>query len=78
MEPADLDNMMDELVNQLASAAPIALAYTKEAARRGSDLPLNDGMRLEADLASLLQTTEDRSEGIKAFMQKRTPRFLGR
>jgi enoyl-CoA hydratase/carnithine racemase len=42
------------------------------------DLTLEQGLRLEADLYLLLHTTKDRSEGIKAFREKKVPRFEGR
>jgi hypothetical protein len=38
---------------------------------------LSDGLRLEADLASLLQTTIDRAEGIAAFLARRPPVYRG-
>ena len=41
-------------------------------------MPLDDGIRLENDLATLLRTTEDRVEGAKAFVEKRKPRWTGR
>lgn len=69
---------LEELLDVLRAAAPIALAYTKEAIREGSDLPLKSGLVLEADLAALLQTTRDRAEGIRAFKERRAPRFEGR
>jgi len=69
---------LEELLDGLRAAAPIALAYTKEAIREGSDRPLKSGLVLEADLAALLQTTRDRAEGIRAFMEHRAPRFEGR
>lgn len=56
---------------------PIALAYLKEAVRQGGDLPLDHGLRLEWDLAVLLETTRDRAEGIRAFLEKRQPHFTG-
>ncbi len=42
------------------------------------DLTLNQGLNLEADLYFLLHTTKDRTEGIKAFQEKRDPVFEGR
>jgi 1,4-dihydroxy-2-naphthoyl-CoA synthase len=41
-------------------------------------LTLEQGLHLEADLYHLLQTTEDRIEGIEAFQQRRTPQFKGK
>lgn len=69
---------LEELLDVLRTAAPVALAYTKEAIREGRDLPLKSALILEADLAALLQTTHDRAEGIRAFKERRAPRFEGR
>jgi enoyl-CoA hydratase len=66
-----------ELARTLADKAPVALRYAKEAVVKGLELPLANGLRLEADLATLLRTTEDRVEGAKAFLEKRKPRFTG-
>jgi enoyl-CoA hydratase len=67
-----------ELARTLAAKAPVALRYAKEAVVQGLALPLADGFRLENDLATLLRTTEDRVEGARAFIEKRTPRWSGR
>jgi enoyl-CoA hydratase/carnithine racemase len=67
-----------ELARSIASKAPVALRYAKEAVVKGLELPLADGLRLEGDLSTLLRTTEDRLEGAKAFLEKRPPRWIGR
>jgi enoyl-CoA hydratase/carnithine racemase len=65
------------LARTIASRGPLGVRYTKEAILRGADLPLEYGLRLETDLATLLQSTEDRAEGVDAFKQKRVPHFRG-
>jgi len=65
------------LARQLAAKGPIALRYAKEAVNKGLDLTLEQGLRLEADLYFLLHTTADRIEGVRAFLEKRPPRFRG-
>ena len=65
------------VIRTLATKAPLALRYAKEAVLRGLDLPLEQGLRLEHDLYVLLQTTRDRAEGVRAFLEKRRPRFRG-
>ena len=65
------------LAGRLGEQSPTALRACKEAINAGVDLTLRDGLRLEADLAVLLQTTHDRAEGLRAFLEKRPPRFSG-
>ncbi len=73
----NLASEVETLTQTIASKAPIALRYIKEAVNKGLDLTLEQGLRLEADLYFLLHTTADRTEGIKAFLEKRPPRFKG-
>ena len=68
---------VDTLAKAITTKAPIPLRYIKEAVNKGLDLTLEQGLRLEADLYFLLHTTSDRTEGINAFQQKRTPEFKG-
>ena len=75
---ADLPSAAMALARTMAEKAPVALRYAKEAVVGGLGLPLDDGIRLENDLATLLRTTEDRVEGAKAFVEKRKPRWTGR
>ena len=67
-----------ETAQGIASKGPIALRYAKEAIYNGMDMTLEQGLRLEADLYLLLHTTKDRTEGIKAFQEKKTPKFEGK
>jgi enoyl-CoA hydratase/carnithine racemase len=76
--PAEsLNAEVDTLVKAITAKAPISLRYIKEAINKGLDLTLEQGLRLEADLYFLLHTTADRTEGIKAFQQKRPAEFKG-
>ena len=65
------------LAQQLSARAPLAIRYCREAVIKGMDLTLPQGLRLEADLYFLLHTTQDRTEGITAFREKRSPSFTG-
>ena len=73
----EVQSSAQELAKQLADRAPVAMRYAKEAVVKGLGMSLEDGLRLENDLATLLRTTEDRLEGAKAFLEKRKPRFTG-
>ncbi len=71
----ELVSEAEAIAKTIASKAPIALRYAKEAVNKGLDLTLEQGLHLEADLYFILHTTADRTEGIKAFLQKRPPQF---
>jgi enoyl-CoA hydratase/carnithine racemase len=66
------------LARDLVTRGPLALRLAKEAVSRALDLPLDDGVRLEHDLYVLLQTTSDRREGVRSFLERRPPRYEGR
>ncbi len=68
----------ETMAKTMTTKGPIALRYAKEAVNKGLDLTLEQGLRLEADLYFLLHTTGDRTEGIRAFLERRPPHFKGR
>ncbi len=74
----DLMEVTMKMAQEMASRGPIASRYIKEAIYKGMDMTLEQGLRLEADLYLLLHTTKDRTEGISAFREKRTPHFEGK
>lgn len=78
IKPDELMGVTMDVARGMASRGPIALRYAKEAIYKGMDQTLEQGLRLEADLYFLLQTTSDRTEGVTAFREKKTPRFEGR
>jgi enoyl-CoA hydratase/carnithine racemase len=68
----------ERLAATIASRGPLAVRYAKEAMLRGLDMPLEQALRYETDLTVILQTTADRAEGVRAFLEKRPPKFEGR
>ena len=72
----DITETIAELSAQITGGSPIGVRYAKEAVGKGIDLTLEQGLRLEADLNVILQSTSDRSEGLKSFLEKRPPKFI--
>ena len=67
-----------ELGRRIATRSPVALAAAKEAARASLHTPLSEGLRVERGLYLLTFASEDKVEGVRAFLEKRPPRFTGR
>ncbi len=66
-----------EMALIIAQHGPIAARYAKEAVLKGSEVTLEQGLRLEADMYFLLHSTGDRAEGIRSFLDKRKPEYSG-
>lgn len=66
-----------EIAEQIAKQGPVAVRFAKEAISRGAEMPLEQALRFETDLTLLLQTTKDRAEGVRGFIEKREPEFKG-
>jgi enoyl-CoA hydratase len=78
VEPAQLLPETEALAREIASLAPLAIRACLEAVTRGQDLPLEEGLKLEAELFSRLFSTADMREGTRAFLEKRQPVFQGK
>ncbi|HEY0544203.1 MAG TPA: enoyl-CoA hydratase-related protein, partial [Pyrinomonadaceae bacterium] len=70
---ADLAAKTMELANRIAEKSPIALRMAKEAVKLASRSNLDEGLRREVDLFALCFSSEDKDEGVNAFLEKRKP-----
>lgn len=77
-EPAHLLDEAAALAHEIMQQAPLAIRACLEAVTRGLSLPLEEGLKLEAELFSSLFATEDMREGTRAFLEKRKPVFKGK
>ena len=67
-----------EIANRIAEKSPIAVRFAKEAVKLASRSNLDEGLRREVDLFALCFSSEDKDEGVRAFLEKRKPEFKGR
>ncbi len=77
--PADrLMATVEDVAAKILECGPLAVRAIKEAALRGLEMPLVDGLKLESELVGRVFRTEDAREGPTAFAQKRKPEYKGR
>ncbi|MER3431202.1 MAG: crotonase [Blastocatellia bacterium] len=76
--PDELEGGTMKIAEKIAEKAPIALQLTKEAVKFAAKSNLDEGLRREVDLFALCFSTEDKEEGVRAFLEKRKPNFKGR
>ncbi|HUE81189.1 MAG TPA: enoyl-CoA hydratase-related protein [Pyrinomonadaceae bacterium] len=67
-----------DIAKRIAEKGPISLRLAKEAVKLASRTNLDEGLRREVDLFALCFSTEDKDEGVKAFLEKRKPEFKGK
>ncbi|MBT2336408.1 enoyl-CoA hydratase/isomerase family protein [Variovorax paradoxus] len=67
-----------EIAQEIASKAPLAIAYAKQAANMMDLMPQRDGYRFEQNITMALAKTDDAQEARKAFLEKRKPVYKGR
>ena len=77
-EPAELLPTAESIARKIVANAPLAVKYSIEAIERGTQMPLEEGLFLEATLFGLCCATEDMREGTRAFLEKRPAKFQGR
>ncbi len=75
---AELIGAGERTAGSFLKGAPLALRYIKEAIYKGSEMTLEQGLRYESDLQSMVMQTEDAKEGPRAFVEKRPPNWKGR
>jgi enoyl-CoA hydratase len=75
---AELREKTLELANKIAEKSPVALAMAKTAVKNAARTTLREGLDAEIDLFALCFSSEDKEEGVRAFLEKRKPDFQGR
>ena len=69
---------VDAILTELAGCAPRSLEMAKQAIDRGIEVGIDEGLRIERACYDVTLFTEDRNEGLRAFAEKRAPRYTGR
>jgi enoyl-CoA hydratase/carnithine racemase len=75
---AELMPTAKQIAETICKAGPMGVRATKEAMVRGYDVPLEEGLKLERELANRVRGTEDFMEGARAFAEKRPPDYKGK
>ncbi len=76
--PGSLLEEAKKLAKKILAKGPVAITLAKRAITEGLEMDLKEGLKLEAKLFGELFDTFDLREGVKAFLEKRTPRFENR
>ena len=77
-EPGELLPAAETMAKKIIANAPLAVKFTMEAIERGVEMPLAEGLFLEATLFGVACATDDMREGTKAFLEKRPATFKGK
>ncbi|MBW1784446.1 MAG: enoyl-CoA hydratase/isomerase family protein, partial [Deltaproteobacteria bacterium] len=78
VDPNLLDTEVENILKILISKSPIGTRIGKEAFRTMSDMPFEEAVDYLCEALGKVISTQDAMEGMKAFMEKRAPRFQGR
>ena len=77
-DAAELLPAAETIAKKIIANGPLAVKFTMEAIERGAEMPLQEGLFLEAALFGVACATEDMREGTKAFLEKRPAAFKGK
>lgn len=75
VDRARLDERVQEIATRIASKSAVAVRLAKAAVKASARLPLDQGLRYERTLFALVFTSADKEEGVRAFLEKREPRW---
>lgn len=76
--PEELLGTAKEMMATILTKAPKAISMSKVAINRGKEMDIDDALELERNVTGLLFSTDDRAEGIAAFLEKRPAKFQGK
>jgi enoyl-CoA hydratase/carnithine racemase len=76
-EPREADDQARAYARRFSNGAPLAIAAIKRCVNEGGQLALSEGLMLEAEQVERLFRSKDAEEGLRAFVEKRTPEFAG-
>ena len=77
-EPERLEEVVRAVIGDLLERSPVHLQAAKTAINAALEMPLSQGLAYERELFQFVWSTEDRLEGMRAFLEKRKPEFRGR
>jgi enoyl-CoA hydratase/carnithine racemase len=77
MPAAALMDCALDIASRIAANGPLAVRAARDAVYQGADLPLDQALRLEQFYAEPLRQSKDAQEGVRAFIERRAPRFSG-
>jgi enoyl-CoA hydratase len=77
-EPERLEEVVRAVIGDLLERSPVHLQAAKMAINAALEMPLSQGLAYERELFQFVWSTEDRLEGMRAFLEKRKPEFRGR
>jgi enoyl-CoA hydratase len=78
VEPEELESKVGELVEKLVSRGPIAVAAVKQCFARNRDVDIETAIMVENEAATACFVSADQKEGLRAFLEKREPRWAGK